>query len=102
VLLRLDWTDRQEDLLGLLPPEVASGMRALRDYPSVAFMDEDAWYATYRRLLLTYDPLDDDWQKLLFRLWAARVLDYTFTQALRGHVAAIEYLEGMIGRAAHS
>jgi mannosylglycerate synthase len=98
-LLRLGWTDRQMDLLAAFPSEVRSGMRMLRDYPSVGFMDEDAWYDTYLRLLTHYDANDHDWHELLFRLWTVRVLNYTFTEALRGHAAATAYLEGMIERA---
>jgi len=97
-LLRLGWTDRQMDLLDAFSPAVASGMRALLDYPSVGFMDEGAWHDTYRRLLTSYEENDSDWQELLFRLWSVRVLNYSFTEALRGHAAATEYLEEMIRR----
>ena len=98
-LLRMDWTDRQADLLEVFPAEIAAGMNGLRAYPSVRFMDEDSWHATYTVLLDHYDATDSDWRSLLFRLWATRVLNYTFTEALRGHRAATEYLEGMIRRA---
>ncbi len=98
-LLRLGWSDRQMELLEVFSPEIASGMRSLRRYPSVGFMDEDAWYGTYRHLLTHYEAGDADWEELLFRLWSARVLNYTFTEALRGHAAATSYLEGMIERA---
>lgn len=98
--LRHGWTDRQLGLLDMFMPEVASGMRALRDYPSVGFMGEEVWSDTYRRLLTHYVPGDPDWYELLFRLWSARVLHYSFTEALRGHAAATGYLEGMIRRAA--
>jgi mannosylglycerate synthase len=98
-LLRLGWTERQMQLLGLFPREVQSGMGALRDYPSVGFMDEDTWYETFLRLLTHYDADDADWHELLFRLWVVRVLNYTFTEAMRGHAAATSYLEGMIERA---
>jgi mannosylglycerate synthase len=97
-LLRVGWTDRQADLLEAFPAEIAAGMQSLREYPSVRFMDEDSWHATYAVLLDRYEETDGDWRSLLFRLWAARVLNYTFTEALRGHRAATEYLEGMIGR----
>ncbi|MFZ0493553.1 MAG: hypothetical protein WAM81_10215 [Acidimicrobiia bacterium] len=101
-LLRLGWTERQARLLQVFPSEVQSGMGALRDYPSVGFMDEDTWYDTYLRLLTHYDPDDGDWHELLFRLWVVRVLHYTFTDALRGHTAATAYLEGMIERVVSS
>jgi len=98
-LLRREWNDRQVALLDAFPARVATGMRALRDYPSVGFMDEDTWHDTFVALLDTYESSDPDWRELLFRLWSVRVLHYTFTEALRGHTAATEYLEGMIRRA---
>lgn len=97
-LLRSDWSDRQEELLEVLPERVGDGMRAARGYATVAFMDEDAWYETYRALLDHFDAKDADWRRLLFRLWVARVLQYTFTQALRGHAAATTYLDTMVAR----
>lgn len=97
-LLASGWSSRQEALLETLPERVSDGMQAARRYPTVAFMDEDAWYETYRALLDSFDATDDDWRLLLFRLWVARVLHYTFTQAPRGHAAATNYLEAMIGR----
>jgi mannosylglycerate synthase len=97
-LLGDGWTNRQTDLLDLLPPETAAGMRAARLYPSVRFMDEDIWHATFLRLLRLFDASDGDWRALLFRLWVARVLHYTFTEALKGFEAATGYLEAMIER----
>jgi len=100
-LLASGWTERQDDLLDALPPRVAHGMRAARQYPTVAFMDEDAWYETYLSLLSDFDVSDADWRRLLFRLWVARVLQYTFTEALRGHASASAYLEAMVERTIH-
>ncbi|NIA24496.1 MAG: hypothetical protein GWP04_02890 [Gammaproteobacteria bacterium] len=97
-LLASGWSQRQDDLLDALPTRVAYGMRAARQYPTVAFMDEDAWYETYLRLLPDFDASDGDWRRLLFKLWVARVLHYTFTEALRGHASASAYLEAMVER----
>lgn len=98
LLLREGWTDRQLALLDLFDPEVARCMSAGRDYPRLGFMDADRWGATLGVLLDVFDPRDRDWRKLLFRLWVARVLTYTVTEAVRGYDAAVEYLEGTIDR----
>ena len=66
------------------------------DYPRLGFLDGDLWGDTYRVLLDSFDPDDRDWRDLLFRLWVARVLSYTVTEAVRGYDAAIEYLNTTI------
>jgi len=95
-LLREGWTDRQEQLLELFEPDVGRGMEASRDYPRLGFFDAALWGSTYQVLLDSFDPSDRDWRELLFRLWVARVLSYTVTEAVRGYDAAMEYLEGTI------
>lgn len=97
-LLRDGWTDRQLALLDMFEPEVARSMQAGREYPRLGFMDQYLWASTYRIMLESFDPGDRDWRELLFRLWVARVLSYTVTEAVRGYDAAIEYLEGTITR----
>ena len=95
-LLRDGWTDRQSQLLDLFEPDVARGMEASRDYPRLGFFDAALWGSTYRVLLDFFDPADRDWRELLFRLWVARVLSYTVTEAVRGYDAAMEYLQSTI------
>jgi mannosylglycerate synthase len=95
-LLRDGWTDRQLQLLDLFDPEISRCMTASRDYPRLGFFDADLWGSAYNVLLESFDSLDRDWRELLFRLWAARVLSYTVTEAVRGYDAAIEYLQGTI------
>ena len=95
-LLRDSWTDRQVQLLDLFEPAVARGMVAARDYPRLDFLDAELWGETYRVLLDSFDVGDRDWRSLLFRLWVARVLSYTVTEAIRGYDAAVGYLEGTI------
>lgn len=97
-LLAEGWTKRQAELLDLFPPAVRDGLNPSRRVPRVGYMDDDAWYETYRILLREYQSGDPDWQDLLFRLWTARVLAYTFTVALRGYDLAMHHLHEMINR----
>jgi mannosylglycerate synthase len=97
-LLAHGWTDRQLTLLGSFPQRVCDGLAACRGYPQVTFMDDDAWYETYRVLLREFRVDDPDWQELLFRLWITRVLGYTVTVALRGYDVAMHHLHGMVER----
>ncbi|MDH5373806.1 MAG: hypothetical protein OEX97_12755, partial [Acidimicrobiia bacterium] len=95
-LLGVDWTDHQADLLELFPDVVRAGMLASRSAPTFLFMDEDAWYMTYRTLVEHFVSGDEDWESLLFRLWVTRVINYTATRALRGYDHSQQYLESMV------
>ena len=95
-LLGADWSPSQEELLGLLPPPVRDGMLAARAYPRFSFMDDRAWFVTYRVLLDHFVKDDPSWEELLFKLWIARVLQYTMTAALRGYDYALTHLNGMV------
>jgi len=100
-LLSEGWTPKQEELLECLPRKVREGMLACRSFPRFGFMDEETWYTVYQALLQHFDPSDQDWQELIFRLWLARVLQYTVTVALRGYDCALHYLHQMVGRYAY-
>ncbi|MGY4706148.1 mannosylglycerate synthase domain-containing protein [Candidatus Bipolaricaulota sp. J31] len=100
-LLRENWTDRQVELLELFPKEVREGLLTSRQYPRFSFMDEDTWAEVYRVLLAHFDARDADWAELLFKLWIARVLQYTVTVALRGYDYALYYLHRMVARYVH-
>jgi mannosylglycerate synthase len=76
-------------------------MLACREYPRFSFMDEDTWAEVYSVLLDHFDPGDDDWRELLFKLWLTRVLQYTTTVALRGYDYAMHYLHRMVARYVH-
>jgi mannosylglycerate synthase len=95
-LLRVDWTPRQQELMTVLPPAVQEGLRAGRDYPRFAFMDDRTWYETYATLLDHFVKGDSDWEALLFRLWITRVLQYTISHALRGYDHALDHLYSMV------
>jgi mannosylglycerate synthase len=97
-LLAHGWTDRQLALLDLFPQRVRDSLAACRSFPQVTFMDDDAWYETYRVLLCQFRVDDPDWQELLFRLWITRVLGYTVTMGLRGYDVAMHHLHGMVER----
>ncbi len=100
-LLRENWTDRQVELLALFPREVREGLLTSRQYPRFSFMDEDAWAEVYRVLLAHFDARDADWAELLFKLWIARVLQYTTAVALRGYDYAMYHLHRMVARYVH-
>ncbi|MBC7219979.1 glycosyltransferase [Candidatus Bipolaricaulota bacterium] len=95
-LLAEGWTERQAELLDHFPPEVRDGLNPSRRIPRVGCMDDKAWYDTYRVLLREYQSENPEWQDLLFRLWAARVLAYTFSVALRGYDLAMHHLHQMV------
>ncbi len=95
-LLAAEWTTHQEDLLAVLPQRVRDGMLAARTYPRFSFMDDRTWFETYAILLERYVRGDHDWEALLFKLWIARVLQYTISEALRGYDHALAHLERMI------
>ena len=96
LLLMEGWTERQQGLLEDFPPEVREGMWECRRRPRFKFMDDMAWYETYKVLLRKFDFDDDDWRELLFKLWIARVLNYTASVALRGYDYSLYYLYRMI------
>lgn len=97
-LLLDGWTPRQEQLLEVFPEPVRDGMLAIRRHAAFSFMDEENWYDAYRCLLEHFVYGDDDWEELLFKLWAVRVLCFTMTAALRGYSYALRYLHAMVGR----
>ncbi len=97
-LLGVGWTERQVDLLELFPTAVLDGLAACRDYPRVGFMGEAAWTDSYRVLLERFVAGDPDWEELLFKLWSARVLNYTLHAVTRGYEYALQYLHAMIYR----
>ncbi len=80
----------------MFPVDVAEGMLRNRIEPAFSFMDEDAWYRTFRVLLDRFEGGDADWEQLLFHLWVARVINYTTTRALRGYDHAQRYLQSMV------
>lgn len=97
-LLQERWTPRQIDLLDLFPATVREGMAKNRERPRFTFMSEDYWAASYEVLLEHFDETDQDWAELLFKLWAARVLNYTTLVALRGFYYSQRYLRDMLER----
>ena len=97
-LLMENWTDKQLDLLNCFPGNVCEGMAECQIKPRFVFMDAESWYETYKVLLEYFDHEDKDWRELLFKLWIARVLNYTTKVALRGYDYALFYLYQMIER----
>lgn len=96
LLLMEGWTEKQRELLEHFPQEIKDGMRECQRRPRFKFMDDESWYETYKILLRKFDFADEDWQELLFKLWIARVLNYTSSIALRGYDYALYYLYQMI------
>lgn len=95
-LLMENWTDEQLELLGLFPRNVREGMSECRRRPRFEFMDAESWYETYKVLLERFDSEEKDWRELFFKLWIARVLNYTTKVALRGYDYALFYLYQMV------
>jgi mannosylglycerate synthase len=98
-LLNENWNPRQELLLAdHFPQEVAANSRSWRQWPDTAWMDEETWVATLSILLDRFQPDDQDWSEIAFRLWVGRVLHYTLRIAMKGHAFADSYLRAMIAR----
>ena len=97
-LLMENWTDKQLELLNYLPANVREGMAECQSRPRFVFMEAESWYKTYKILLEHFHPEDKDWRELFFKLWIARVLNYTTKVALRGYDYALFYLYQMIER----
>ena len=97
-LLGQGWTDAQVAMLEGFPEEMRTGMLASREHPNVDFLDARLWGEVYDVLLSRFDPGDDDWRSLLFRIWVARVLSYTASEAAKGYDSAIAYLQATISR----
>ncbi len=59
-------------------------------------MTKKTWFETFKILVEKFKKGDKDWEELLFKLWVARVLDYTLKIAIKGYNYALDYLEKMI------
>lgn len=95
-LLRENWTDRQVALLDLFGDEIKKGMLAAREWPEYMFMTEDAWVRAYKVFLDNFALLDEDWREVLFKVWVARVLNYTMRHVLRGYHPALQANTDMV------
>lgn len=89
-LLRENWTSGQFQLLEKFDNGVKLGMARAAEWPEYQFMDEDAWAQAYDVCLEHFEKHDSDWRELLFKMWVARVLNYTMKHVLRGYDCAIE------------
>lgn len=92
-LLTSPWSPAEEEAAGHLPGQLSEPLMANRaGRPTFSFLDASRWHTVLVTLLDRYRP-EPGWRDLLFRLWVARVLAYTTTDALAGHARAMEKLE---------
>lgn len=92
-LLTSPWSPAEEEAASHLPRQLSEPLLANRaGPPTFSFLDAACWHTALVRLLDRYRP-EPGWRDLLFRLWVARVLAYTTTDALAGHARAMEKLE---------
>ncbi len=96
LLLKQGWTEKQFELLEFFPGEVRDNMKKNKEIPIFDFMDDAAWYKTYKTMLENFVQGDKDWRKLIFKLWVARVLWYTTNVALKGYDFSFMHLYRMI------
>lgn len=95
-LLTDRWTPAEREATAALPAHITGSMLRNADgRPTFSFLDAGAWYETLVALTEAYRP-EPGWRGLLFRLWVARVLAYTTSDALAGHAAAMATLEETI------
>ncbi|MCL0078993.1 hypothetical protein M1O56_04950 [Dehalococcoidia bacterium] len=95
-LLMQRWTDEQVKLLNLFADEIKEPLLECQKRPRFDFMNKDRWRQAYKITLEQFDPQDEDWRELLFKLWITRVLNYTTSVALKGYDQAMYYLYQMI------
>lgn len=95
-LLRENWTERQHELLTLFRSDIQDGLLAASEWPEYEFMNEDAWVSAYKVFLEHFDLNDEDWREVLFKIWVARVLNYTMRHVLRGYNVALQANTDMV------
>ena len=95
-LLKKGWTRKQLSYLKFFPKKVQKRMKECQNYPRFSFMTKKTWFETFKILVEKFKKGDKDWEELLFKLWVARVLDYTLKIAIKGYNYALDYLEKMI------
>ncbi|CAN5890432.1 hypothetical protein BH23ACT5_BH23ACT5_03330 [soil metagenome] len=94
-LLGAGWGPDEIEAAALLPDRIAEPLLANLIRPTFSFLDSDLWYETLRELMTHYRSAPG-WQGVVFRLWVGRVLAYTTTDALGGHVRAMDILDRAI------
>lgn len=96
LLLGENWSEEQERMLELFPSKVVEGMQSARKFPTWSFMDEKTWVECYKVLLEHFNKDDEHWCELLFKMWVARVLNYTMRHVLRGYDVAMSEQNAMV------
>lgn len=91
-LLASPWSSEAVAAASHLPDDLSEPLLANMIRPTFAFLDADTWRRALLALLDSYRS-EPGWREVLFRLWVARVLAYTTTDALAGHTRAMEVLE---------
>jgi mannosylglycerate synthase len=94
-LLTAPWAPDEVAATAELPDSISESLLANLARPTFAFMTAEAWRQTLESLLAKYRP-ETGWRGVLFRLWVARVLAYSTTDALGGHTRAMRTLEDMV------
>ena len=94
-LLTAGWTTAEVEGAAMLPPALSEPLLGNLVRPTFAFLDAEAWRLALISLLELYRP-EPGWRGILFRLWVARVLAYTTTDALAGHGRAMQLLEDTV------
>ncbi len=83
-LLSENWTKRQVHMLELFERDTKEGLLRASEWPEFGFMDEEAWVHAFKVFLDNFELDDEDWCELLFKIWVARVLNYTMRYVIRG------------------
>lgn len=96
-LLTDEWTPAEVTAASELPDPIAEPVLANLIRPTFRFCDGGTWFDVLEALRHHYRP-EPGWQGLAFRLWVARVIAYTTTDALGGHSHATATLESTLER----
>ena len=98
LLRSANWTPRQWELLQRhgFDAALVRGLRQASEWPAWAWADEAAWVGAFPVFLANFRLGDRDWEDLLFKVWVARVVNYTMGDVVRGSDVAVEALREMV------
>ncbi len=91
------WTKEEREIIKkLFPEKVNKGIKKALRNEGFEFMDPATWYECFGIFVKNFEKGNTAWESTLFHLWVARVLNHTFTYALKGYNEAMASLTGMV------
>ena len=91
------WTKEEREIIKkLFPEKVNKGIKKALRNEGFEFMVPATWYECFGIFVKNFEKGNTAWESTLFHLWVARVLNHTFTYALKGYNEAMASLTGMV------